>query len=293
VRAARAAWALAVAVGCAACTAEAKPSGEMGPECSIVQTPRPLPAPLLESSGVAASRRHAGVLWTHNDSGGEPAVYAVDATGRLLGATRIEGATNRDWEDIALGPCASGECLYIADTGDNARSRNDAAIYRVPEPEPGAPTARAERFPLHFPKGKRDTEAIFVLPSGEIFLVSKGRKDPQTLYRFRLGQTETLEPIVDLAGPAHSAMRQITGASASPSGRWVAVRQYKLLTIFRTQELLAGKVAPVMAVDLTPVGEAQGEAVALLDNGRVVLTSEGGFKGLPGTVSILQCALPE
>jgi hypothetical protein len=72
----------------------------------------------------------------------------------------------------------------------------------------------------------------------------------------------------------------------------VAVREYKLLTIYRAAELTAGRVAPVLEVDLTPVGEAQGEGVALLDNGRVVLTSEGGFQGSPGSIAILQCELP-
>jgi len=34
-----------------------------------------------ESSGVAASRAHAGVLWTHNDSGDDAYVYATDLAG--------------------------------------------------------------------------------------------------------------------------------------------------------------------------------------------------------------------
>jgi hypothetical protein len=289
VRAARV-LALLSAMGCAGCAAEARPSAETEQECTVVQTPRPLPGALVESSGVAASRRHPGVLWTHNDSGGDPVVYAVDANGKLLGATRIQGATNHDWEDIAVGPCGSGDCLFIADTGDNGRKRDDTAIYRVPEPVPGAPSARAERFPTHFAGGKHNVEAVFVLPSGEVFLVSKGRKAEQTLYRFRLGESETLEPIVGLGGAARTV---VTGASASPSGEWIAIREYKTLTLYRARDLLAGRVEPAMTVDLSPVGEAQGEAVALLDNGRVVLTSEGGFKELPGTVSILQCKLPE
>ena len=139
-----------------------------------MQEPIPLPGEVRESSGVAASREHSGVLWTHNDSGGEPEVHAVDPTGRLLGRVRLTGAENKDWEDIALGPCPSGECLYIADIGDNRGSRKDVEIYRIPEPDLNAPAGpRAERFRVRYPDGPRDAEALFLLPSGELFVISK------------------------------------------------------------------------------------------------------------------------
>ena len=75
---------------------------------------------VTESSGVAASRAHPGVLWTHNDSGDDAYVYATDLAGADRGLVRIRGARAVDWEDIALGPCPTrrGACLYIADTGD-------------------------------------------------------------------------------------------------------------------------------------------------------------------------------
>src|SRR6266568_6264490 len=40
------------------------------------QSPR-----LVESSGVAVSRAYPGVLWTHNDSGDGPYLYATDLRG--------------------------------------------------------------------------------------------------------------------------------------------------------------------------------------------------------------------
>ncbi|HEX9107875.1 MAG TPA: hypothetical protein VF832_11615, partial [Longimicrobiales bacterium] len=143
-----------------------------------------LPSVLNESSGLAASRRHPGVLWTHNDSDGEPAVYAIDTRGRLLGTVRVTGARNVDWEDIALGPCAAGDCLYIGDIGDNDAVRGEVQLYRVPEPAPGdAATAPAERLTLVYPDGPRDAEALFVLPDSSVYIVSKGRKSPVAVYR--------------------------------------------------------------------------------------------------------------
>ena len=52
------------------------------------------------STGIAASRRHAGVFWIHNDSGNPPALYAVRRDGSLIREYTV-AAPNLDWEDIA------------------------------------------------------------------------------------------------------------------------------------------------------------------------------------------------
>src|SRR4051812_481526 len=77
-----------------------------------------------EASGMAISRRIQGRLWVHNDSGA-PVVFGVDENGRVVQRVSITGATLRDWEDIAVAPCAGGSCLYIADIGDNEAHRRD------------------------------------------------------------------------------------------------------------------------------------------------------------------------
>ena len=64
-----------------------------------------LPDALRESSGLAVSRRQPGVLWSHNDSGDGPNLYAIDLSGRLLATIPVANAAARDWEDIASGPC--------------------------------------------------------------------------------------------------------------------------------------------------------------------------------------------
>src|SRR5947208_16434555 len=53
------------------------------------QSPR-----LVESSGVAVSHAYRGVLWTHNDSGDGPYLYATDLRGTDRGALLVPGA---DW----------------------------------------------------------------------------------------------------------------------------------------------------------------------------------------------------
>ena len=70
-----------------------------------------------EASGCAVSRLNRNVLYTLNDHGGKNRVYAVNINGTLVGELTIDGATNVDWEDLAIGPCDNTDsfssCIYI------------------------------------------------------------------------------------------------------------------------------------------------------------------------------------
>ncbi len=291
-------FALAAALALSGCEREAgAEQGAAGRDtagtrlCRVLTKETPLPPPVGESSGLAASRKHRGVFWTHNDSGGDPDVYGVSLAGELVGSVRVKGAENGDWEDMAIGPCpGGGDCLYLADTGNNG-NRREISIYRVPEPEPGdRGTKDAKRFRARFPKGSPDAEAIFVLPDGSVYLVTKGNQDPIELYRWPLrdkGEAE-LQLLHRLAPHPEQLGDRVTGASASPDGQWVAIRTYSTLALYRTPELLAGR-GPAYTTDLSILGEAQGEAVSLGDDGTVMLTTEGGSHSFPGGMSRLSC----
>ena len=61
-------------------------------------------------------------------------VFAIRiSTGKVVGTTSIRGATWLDTEALAL----RDGTLWVADTGDNAGSRIDAALYALDEPGPG------------------------------------------------------------------------------------------------------------------------------------------------------------
>jgi hypothetical protein len=96
-------------------------------------------AELPEGSGLAASRRTPGRFWTHNDSG-EPVLFALDGNGHVTGRLRISGATVKDWEAVAVGPCPSGSCIHVADIGDNEAKRKQITVYRIPEPAEASAT---------------------------------------------------------------------------------------------------------------------------------------------------------
>ncbi|MBP86458.1 MAG: hypothetical protein CMJ64_07055 [Planctomycetaceae bacterium] len=135
---------------------------------------------ILESSGLAASRRTPGVFWTHNDSGDKARIFAFDERGRHLGACEIEGAEAVDWEDIAAFKQGNQCWLVLCDVGDNAKRRDEVQLFFIHEPIPTAKTSDVRmtvRF--RFSRGPLDCEAVAVDPhTKSIFLVGKSLSPP-------------------------------------------------------------------------------------------------------------------
>lgn len=200
-----------------------------------------------------------------------------------------------DWEDLAAGPCGEARCLYIADVGDNEENRADPGLYRVREPAPGdAETLPAERFPIRFPDGPRDVEAIYLLPGERVFLVSKGRNHRVEVYRVpaplgRPGPPLELERIQTLTRVSPALPRHVTGGAATPDGALVALRTYETLVLYRPDREGRLEEVPGSRVNLRHLREPQGEAVAFLPGNRIVLTSEAGPFGEGPAIGRLTC----
>lgn len=248
---------------------------------------------LKESSGVAVSRAHPGILWTHNDSGDGPYLYATDLRGSDLGFLLIPGGEATDWEDMALGPCPIrvGSCVYIGDTGDNAEARPSVTVYAVPEPDPPSgpgDTLRTTAAPavlrLRYPDGAHDVEAIYVSPrDSALYFVSKGRSGRIGLYRVARAAwqvppdgvvTAERVQVLDIL-PNPGAGRWVTGAGISPDGRLVAIRTYGEIYLFHAGgggRLTPARERPCNLAGLDEPGG--GEAIDYLDDAGLVLTSE-------------------
>lgn len=263
------------------------------PAANVRQTGRFDDPRLIESSGVAASRTYPGVLWTHNDAGHPAELFATDTLGRALGRWTVTGAGSSDWEDIALGPCPSGTCLYIGDVGDNAERRPHVTLYRIPEPDPttgGGLTVPAETLQIRYPDQPRDVEALFVDRSGTTWLISKGRSSGILLYRIDTEAWQSGAVTAELVATlpiAHQLLtgRAVTGASLAPDGRRVVVRTYRdLFLLILESERSVIPAPPPNRCDILGL-EPQGEAVDWWDDHTLVLTSEGRA----GVVHLLQC----
>jgi hypothetical protein len=275
----------------------APPPVEPAEFCSAPRVAAELPDVLDEASGVAISRTHDGVLWVVNDTEPVGRVFAIDSAGIVLNDVRVRDSRNIDWEDIAVAECEHGQCLYIGEIGDNLHDREDVGFYRVAEPAPSdTVTRRAEWFPIRYPTGPQDAEALFVLPDERVFIIYKGRNRAVSLYRYppplRRDEVVELELLQELSDGIVQLPDLVTGAGATSDGRRVAVRTYSSLQIF---DFDGQRLQPVFddAIDLRPLDEPQGEGVDISDDGWIVLAGERGPDARPAPLSTLRCALDD
>lgn len=185
------------------CAAASQKSNSLKPSVAFEQplvTGNIRSSDVTESSGLAASKCHPGVFWTHNDSGDGAFIYAFEKDGSTLGTWKVTGAENIDWEDIAATKDASGTCyLYIGEIGDNQKRRPMHMIYRVEEPVANdasrtstrnAPlqTSTATSLAFSYPDTNQDAETLLVHPrTGEIYIVTKRVSGPAGIYRVKPG----------------------------------------------------------------------------------------------------------
>jgi len=191
---------------------------------------------IRESSGLSASECQ-DVLWTHNDSGNDAMIYAMSTEGRHLGAWRVEGAQNLDWESIAGYRDPNGRCfLLLGDIGDNDEVRSEVELYRVAEPTASTETARsnsasplltepAQSMKFTYPNGSNDAETLLVHPwTGDIYVVTKKKSGPAGVFRmqpaFGTGTAVMSEKVIDVSVPSEP-VGHLTGGSISPDGRRV------------------------------------------------------------------------
>lgn len=274
-----------------------------------------LPVALLEASGVTRDPRSADLFWVHNDSGNPAELFALDGAGRLLAAVPVRGARNRDWEDIAVGPCPAGSCLYLADIGDNLAVHSSIVVHRLPVPElPGDTLASASvesvepetSWRLVYPEGPRDAETLAIdAERGELIIVTKGREDVVELYTLRLGELRSgpgtsaapnaLRRVGSLRVPIGDGTSQlITAGDLSPDGTRLVIRSYTTLFEFpwRGAAQFDTLVTPA-ASSLMGALEAQGEGVAWELSGESLVMVSEGRGGRPPTFSRIRCPAPE
>jgi len=230
-----------------------------------------------EASGLVASRRQPGLLWTHNDSGDSARVFAIGENGRDLGVVLLAGTNAIDWEDIAIGPGPEPgrDYLYCGDIGDNNAARQTVQVYRIAEPavDTAHPVlwrrvAEVEQFFLRYPGGPRDAETLMSDPlTGDLIVVTK-REDTVHAFRaeagrLRSGDTIVLEEIAALPGVTWAVSGEI-----SPDGSEILVKTYPQIFYYRRnpgESLAQAFTHPPDSLPYTL--EPQGEAVAWADDG--------------------------
>ncbi|MDQ3615197.1 MAG: hypothetical protein M3393_00915 [Actinomycetota bacterium] len=228
---------------------------------------------ITESSGLAVRGR---LMFTVNDSGGDPVVYTVDAgTGNTVASTSYSADEVIDVEAVAPG---AGGAVWVGDIGDNDEKRSTVEVYRVvplggSEQQADAlgrdevveEESTAEVFSLAYPDEPQDAEALLRHPkTGRLYVVTKavtggtvyavppsldpGRNNRMT----KVGQTSGLT----------------TDGSFFPDGEHIMLRSYGGASVFTFPGL-----REVGSFRLPP--QKQGEGLALSEDGGIYLSTEG------------------
>ena len=226
---------------------------------------------LSEASGLAASQKNKNVIWSHNDSGDDNVIYALNLRGEHLGIYTIEGAADaRDWEDIAVGPGPDEEesYIYIGEIGDNYSQYDEKYIYRVPEPdvdanqEPVETTLTGvETITYQYPDGNRDSETLMVDPlTKDIYVVSKREWEDIRVYRAPYPQSTS--ELITLDHVATLTLYNVVGGDISPSGLEILIKTYPTIYYWnRSSDENLWEVFDEEPVVLPYIEEMQGEAV--------------------------------
>ena len=244
-----------------------------------------LPKVLREVSGLAVDA--SGRLWAHNDERG--VVYQIDyEAGRVLSRFDLEGRVKEDFEGIA----AMNDRLFLV------TSRGVIYETRAGEPEESVPFTRHEGDP------DCEVEGLAALPdAGSLLVACKNLPGGETgvvVHAWQVGRNAYLPspelsvPLADVArflearfpGEPPEDELQPSGIEIAPNGNRVIVagRQHLLLE-------LSPEGMPVAAMRLDPAVHRQAEGIAITDDGRLLVASEGDGKGnkkSPGVLSVYE-----
>jgi hypothetical protein len=278
-------WLTAAAPALAVCALAGAPAGAAVPGPADAAVDRTIGDPrITESSGLAAGLTRADVLWTHDDSGNPPVLFALGPSGRVTGTVRIAGVPDVDWEAMAAFRETSGRSwLAVADIGDNEAQRAFVEVDVVPEPaRPGDVVESPRlRLRLRYPDGPRDAETLLVdAARRRMFVVSKGVLTG-TVYAV---PASAWDGTVPAEGTTRSAtlvpvgtvpLVLVTDGTVAPDGT-VLLRTYGELAAFDPFPLEAGirLLSPRATAGLP--SQQQGEGLALAPGGRSVLLSSEG-----------------
>lgn len=239
-------------------------------------------ASLDEVSGIAASRHNPGVIYAHNDKGGSARIWAFNTRGTHLGTFNLTAATNRDFEDLAIGPgpIFGADYLYVADVGNNkALIDFTFTIYRVLEPSVTARQSPADvnlitydTLAIRYPDSKRHgCETILSDPlNGDLYLCTRDRwgddNGVMKVYRYPAPQNPAVTfTLLHVADVQLTKGEMAVGGDVSLDGSSVIIRtkgtDERILLWQRDAGTLLWQAFSNTMCVLPQTNEPQGEAI--------------------------------
>ncbi|MFU8850186.1 hypothetical protein ACNAW0_04240 [Micromonospora sp. SL1-18] len=251
---------------------------------------------MTEISGMAATE--TGFVVVNDSADEEPRrrIFFLDADCAVVRTVRYP-TRPRDTEDLAVD--AQG-ALWVADIGDNNRSRQTVALWKLP---PGGRRPVLHR--MTYPDGPHDAEALLMAGDGRPIIVTK-QGGAAGLYAptgdLKPGLTVPLERVGQVSLPGTTTSNPfsflgravVTGAAMAPDGGRVVLRTYADAFEF---DVVNGDVITALTRGtprITPLpDEPQGESITYSRDGRFLLTVSETADQPPGTKpTILRYPVP-
>lgn len=220
------------------------------------------PGKLDEASGIADSKTYPGFLWVQQDSGNPSQIYLLSHSGEFYKKIKIKGASNRDWEDMALaaGPEKGKNYIYLGDIGSNNMSATKYFIYRFPEPAANADTVFTyDKLVFQYPDGSHDAEAMLVdNVTRDIYIITK-RDKPAGIYKIPYPQSAT--EINQAVAVGSLPFSGVVSAALSTDGKEVLVKTYTTIYYWKRKtgqslEQTLQSAPTQLSYQLEPQGEA-------------------------------------
>lgn len=235
---------------------------------------KPLHPIINEISGIADSKINPGFLWGEEDGGNKPQIYLINHDGTLTKSIYIKGATNRDWEDMAL----YENTIYLSDIGDNNQAHNDYTFYIFPEPSSSIDTISSfTKVKFSYEDRAHDAEAFLVdVTSKDIYIITK-RDDSSGIYKLAYPYNTTSEQTAVLVKKL--PYTGVVSATTSSDNKEIIIKTYTQLYYYRRDDGTSiiqtlGKQPTMIPYTIEP----QGEAVCFaIDNSGYYTLSEKGF----------------
>jgi hypothetical protein len=243
---------------------------------------------ITESSGLAHSLLHDGIVYTHNDTEQGARIFAVGTDGKTKAVYTLRDVEPRDWEGIAVGKTPGGTpAIFVGDIGDNFGGVwPEVWVYRFSEPKTVTDQAvTPTRFRFQYEDGPRDAEALLVDPrENRIYIVSKEVRDAGVYLAPPQDELSTTK--VNVLRRIATAPPAITDGAFSPDGKRLVLRDYVFAHVYAQPD-----GDPIARITL-PL-QRQGESVTFTTNGKSLLAGTEGAKSQVWQVPVPASALPQ
>jgi len=261
---------------------------------SAQQTPRvfnvlctPTDAGLSELSGLTVTTTG---MYAIGDSGSDDRVAELDSNCHVQRWIDVV-APRVDVEDLSSTPDGH---LWLADIGDNNAVRTSIGLIEL-DPASGATTS----YPLVYPDGAHDAEAVLIQSDGLPVIVTKDYLGASAVYTTaerqhvqdlstapptmlaKVGQLR-FTPTLTSGGPIPRAgTMAVTGGAVSKDGTVVALRTYTDVYLYTAPDGDVVKALTTKPIRVPLPDEPQGEAIAFDAAGDLISGSEAYQGPLP------------